>query len=606
MKSLVLQQMTRLLYCVILVAFASHAVMTPALADDDEIRIVAGLGSADTIIGDLEFMIAELAQRKQSFEDNVFPNIDIFLIGIDPELPIRFDSLFRAEHGMELQARIPFTDINDFLQDNLDPIGIIPKRDRRDPNLYELTGTVYTGWLRALQDPNYAVFAKRKEDIPKGMKHPALQHAELVKRGYSMFAHLDNTRSDLKTRQAAFEKMRKAAIEKIQKRPDETQTAFNLRKALTDHAYMVLQQWFVESSGFTAGGQLDKDKAAVVSEFSFGAIAETELAQQVQRVREEASYFAAIEDRDDALMQLRVNFKFDESQGQSLRDVYKLSAVVTAEQIAKDDEATEEQKAARTRAADLLHEVLAASSEFGTIDSAIDILPSGDANVFVMGVRASGQQQILEIIKQLPGTAVGWSLEQDVAEAEGVKIHRLDVGENSSESLAELFGPQHHLVYLAASEQAFWLAFGTDSESVLKERIAKVRTSDAPESDLTVFRLTAQMAPLARSANALLNDESSVFGVFLSARKAELQARRDSQKEGEREESRPAREAASSFLTFEWIDEVLDQMDGEDDTLQLSLLADEPDRLTGSGVANRGILKVIGILIANFADENLQ
>ena len=149
-------------------------IATSVIADDSETRIVVGMRSAKAVIDELEYMVSELAGRVDSYENNIFPNIDIFLIGVDTEKPIRFDPIFSEKHGMELQPIIPILDLDEFLEDNLDPIGIIPERDRRVKDLYELTGTVFEGWLRVLKDPEYVVIFPRKEAIPKGMDHPEL------------------------------------------------------------------------------------------------------------------------------------------------------------------------------------------------------------------------------------------------------------------------------------------------------------------------------------------------------------------------------------------------------------------------------------------------
>ena len=83
------------------------------LAEENESRVVAGMRSANVVIEELEHMVADLAGREESWENNIFPNIDIFLIGVDTEQPIRFDPIFSEQHGMELQPIIPLLDLDD-------------------------------------------------------------------------------------------------------------------------------------------------------------------------------------------------------------------------------------------------------------------------------------------------------------------------------------------------------------------------------------------------------------------------------------------------------------------------------------------------------------
>ncbi len=579
-------------------------------AANNEIRIVAGLGSADMLIGDLEHIVANLADRKPSFEDNILPNIEVFLYGVDTTKPIRFDPIFSEEYGMELQPIIPYLDLKEFLEENLDPIGIIPKRDRKDRNLFELSGQVFQGWLRVLTKPNYVVIFPRKEAIPKGMPHPAELHKELVKKGYLLFAELDNTKTAPDVRDSAFKYMRTNAVDGIQKRPDETQAAHTLRKALLDHQLAIVQQWFVEGQGFTLGGKLDKTNDIAISELLFSALAKTQLLKEIVRVREEPSYFTAIDSPKESLLSLRLNFKFDEKIASSFCDIYNLSNAVAQEKIEDNEDTSKEQKVSRAKVSDLLNEVLVKSSELGAVDGFLDIVPSGDAHTFLLGVHCQGQDELQKVLEELPASREGWTLEKDVAESEGVKIHKLDLGGKAPKALAALYGESHGQVYLAISDKAFWLAFGAAAQEELSAQIKTVRTAKDVESDNVVMSMTAKLGPLATSLNDLFNDDDSVIGSLVSQRQDERKERRekkdDEEEEDDDEKERPARNAAGAMLSFEWVEKVVGTMKGEDDTITFEMKVDENDSIVGTGEVRKGILKALGLLIADFADETLQ
>ncbi len=580
-----------------------------AVAEEDEIRVVAGLGSADLLIADLEHIISKIADRDDSFQDNILPNIEIFLYGVDSSKAVRLDPIFSEEHGMELQLIVPIIDLEEFLNDNLDPIGIESKKQRRDRDLYELSGAVYQGWLRVLNDPEYIVMFPRKEAIPKGMKHPAKLHEELVKKGYLLFGKLDNTKSKLETRKSAFEKMQTTTLDGIEKRPDETENAFKLRKAVFKQQLDVLQQWFVESKGTTLGGKIDQEKNVALLELFFSALDKTQLNDDILRVRDEASYFTPVEAAKDSLLKTRIHFMYGEETIAGLKNIYELSETVAKEEIAGDKEASAGEKKSRNTSAELLKEVLQQSAELGALDAFLDIVPSGDAHTFLLGVRCQGQEQILKAIDELPASREGWKVEKDVAEVEGVKIHKLDLGGKAPKALADLYGEAHGTVYLAASDKAFWVAFGASAEKELSARIKAVRTAKDVKSASVIFSMDAQVGPLVKSMNELFNDESSVIGDFINQRQAD---RAERKKEGKDEESdevedgRPAREAAGAFLTFEWVDKVVGTMEGENDTLSLLMKVDEKGEIVGAGELQQGILKAVGVLIADFADENLQ
>ncbi len=579
-------------------------------SEDGEIRIVAGLGSADMLIEDLEHIVSGLSDRKDSFDDNIFPNIDIFLFGVETTQPIRFDPIFSEEYGMELQPVIPYLDLKDFLNENLDPIGIIPKRNRKDRDLYELIGQVYEGWLRVLKKPNYVVIFPRKEAIPKGMPHPADLHKKLAEKEYLLFAELDNTKSSAEVRGSAFEKMRASAVDGIQKRPDETKAAHTLRKAMLDHQLAIFKQWFVESSGCTLGGKLDKTNDVALTELLFSAIAETQLQKDIIRVREEPSYFTAIDAPKESILTLRLNFKFDENIAAGFRDIYKLSETVAKEQIEEDEKTTKEQKESRAKVTHLVNEVLSKTSELGTVDAFLDIIPSGDAHTFLLGVHCKGQDELLKTLEELPASREGWTVKMDVAESEGVKIHKLDLGGKAPKALADLYGESHGQIYVAVSDKAFWMAFGAAAQEELSAHIKAVRTAEDVESDNVVMSMTAKLGPLAKSLNDLFNDDDSVIGSLVSKRQDERKERRekseDDDEDEDAEEERPAREAAGAMLSFEWVEKVVGTMEGEDDTITFEMKVDENGVIVGNGEVRKGILKAVGSLIADFADENLQ
>jgi hypothetical protein len=144
-------------------------------------RLVMGMGSAEKVLSSLEYLVDKLAGKNRAWINNIQPNLEIFLIGVSTELPVRFDMILDPKHGGQMQTIVPIADLNEFLADNLEPIDIIAEQDRKDRNLYELTGTVYEGWLRYLPKPTpYAIFFPQKEALPKDMPHPEVQHQDLA------------------------------------------------------------------------------------------------------------------------------------------------------------------------------------------------------------------------------------------------------------------------------------------------------------------------------------------------------------------------------------------------------------------------------------------
>src|SRR5262245_43294137 len=70
-------------------------------------RAVMVLKSTDDILAKLQHVIADLAGKQKEWENNVFPNIDIFLFGVDKTKPVRYDQIVGGKDGRREQMMVP-------------------------------------------------------------------------------------------------------------------------------------------------------------------------------------------------------------------------------------------------------------------------------------------------------------------------------------------------------------------------------------------------------------------------------------------------------------------------------------------------------------------
>lgn len=580
--------------------------LAPAAASGQEksYRIVNGLNSSDVLISDLKYLVADLAGREKSWEDNIFPNIDIFLVGVKTSETVRLDLILSETHGLEYQLIIPYDDIDTLINDNLDPIGIIPKRDRSDRDLYELTGNVYEGWMRVLKDPNYAVIFPRKEALPKSMENPGKYDDHLVAEGYGAFSELVNDPADIEGRRKAVAKAREKSVAALKKSTEETEAAFELRKLLLNQQLAFLEQWLSESTGYSTGTKLNTEQGMLTSKLTFGAIPETDLSGNIARIHNEPSYFAPITAPENAVFSGRIHMAYDTATADSFAKLYNQSRVVAHELIDENKDLSADQKKARKKVALLLEQILTQTNESKKFDGFLDIAPSGTAHSFLLGIRANGQAQLQELLDLVPQGQKGWKLEKDADEAEGVKIHKIVIESKIPQSLIDMYGEPAGIAYVAASDQAFWLAFGANSLEQLKSSITAVRTAKDVKSTDIVLSMRGHAEPLAKSLDSVVNDDLDLFSTLFARRRERRQASKPA--EGEEDKSSRRQQAASSFLTFEWLPKVVDAMKGEDDQISFVLKYTEENTLEADGAIHKGILKAVGTMIANFADENLK
>ncbi|REJ88701.1 MAG: hypothetical protein DWQ34_21570, partial [Planctomycetota bacterium] len=309
-ESVVISRPSKAIWCAF-TAFAAALFLTvPAPAQENDsgpTRVVVVISSTEALVADLEHMVVELAGQQDKWDESVYPNIDIFLYGVDRERPIRFDQLIDGEGARRYQMLIPYSDLDEFIQDNLDPIGIIVDQTDNDETLYELED-VYEGWMRV--DNEYAAFAEKDfiSDLPKELDELLSKHDALLELGYDIGIQLDNTETSVDDRRDGFANFRENVLAGVKKRPDETKEEYALRYANSENSVETLEQLYVESSDITVGIIIDAEKSEGRGDFRLTPVADSELAKFVATLAEEPSAFAGFQPADNAILSGRLNF----------------------------------------------------------------------------------------------------------------------------------------------------------------------------------------------------------------------------------------------------------------------------------------------------------
>ncbi|MCB9952482.1 MAG: hypothetical protein H6824_16025 [Planctomycetaceae bacterium] len=586
------------------------------LAEDKPTHIVAGISGADDVLRDLKYIVVDLAKKDDAWEDVVEPNITIFLIGVDEARPVRFDALLDDSAEFRTVPMIPISNLKDFLNDNLNPIGIIPKRSRRDKDLYELTGSVMEGWLRHLPDGGaYAVISKELSDVPKDMEHPSESHKELVEKGYLLFAHLKNEPETAEGRAKAFGTFSSNLTDAIQKRPDETKEAFELRKVWSKQQMDQLRQWFVECGEFEAGLKVDMEGKQSVADLLFSALPGTDLSKGIEKLASEPSYFAPVQQPENAVASLRLHFSLNPAMSERYKEIYTLTKPVAEQIIQRDKEASDEVKAARVEFSNLLLKIMTESVDVGVVDLFADLAPSGDHHNLLLGVRCSGQDSITEALKVFPKTEKDVEFTADVAEVEGVKIHQLKLTKNVGASLKEFYGETAGTIYFGVGPEAFWVASGDNSLEHLKATITKVRTAEKGESDNVLASVHVQALPLVKLLDGMATEEGGLDlleemrkrGLLAPKAEAAKEEKKDDKK-GEESKDRTQRrqQRTQQLQNFKWRPIALEELAKQDGTFDLEFKRTSEGTLTGKATSSEGLLRTLGALIAVFAEENLN
>lgn len=577
-------------------------------------RVVIVVSSADAFLADVEHMVSDLGGDPKGWEKNVFPNIDIFLYGVDRGKPIRFDQVIDAQSGQRTLFMVPLVDktgLNDFIKDNLDPIGIVAKPVKRGDKTYYQLGTgkpedVYSGWMRVAHD--YAHISSQDYDVPAGIAAPDVSHKLLMDAGYDLAVQLSNADTTLDQRQASFAKFRENTLAGVKKRLNETKEAFALREKNSQQQLETMERLFVESSELTIGWTTDGKKntggkegeARKQSEgrghLALSAVAGTALETTLKAQAVKPGYFQNIKSADNAVLSGRLNFTLDDLLKKQFSESYELSHPVNHQKIDATEGLTDTQKAARKEINDYLFAMLDAGLELGAVDGVVEVTPQeSGTHAFLFGIRSADGTKATEIVSLLPDAKQGWKTELDVDSEGEVKIHKLTITEAYPKALQDFFG-QSGEFYVGTGPEAVWISGGENALQAMKDGINAVATP-AEKPDPVIARLDLKLLPVLQVFKGLRDE-----GVLDLMQK--LQAKSPEEEPAEEGAEKPGSETAKMLQDFEWREAAIEALTGANDKLHMHLERVE-DHLEGTTTTAEGLLKMLGVLIAKFAKENL-
>ena len=476
---------------------AALAIARPAQADEPvaKPRVKLVMASAERVLSDLEWIIAELALEKGQWEQNIFPSLDIFLVGVDRDKPIRFDVQIGGEEdesttpkGYRFQPGIPVDrngkGIRDFIKNNLEPLDIKVQQRSRRGDYFKLAG-VYEGWMRMVDE--YACIGTYESDVPKGMPHPSESHDELVEKGFDIALELDNDADQTDQRKEAMAAFEANILDATKEKEGESDAAFALRKAKLSHDLETFGGMFEDAKRITIGWTTDTDKESGRADLYGEGLPDTGLANFIDMIAVEHSTFAALAIPEDPAASLHMNVPYDDMRKRHLAELYELTLPVLHEKIDGSDGMASSEKEPAKQAVTLLFEMLTAGIELGKLDLFFDMTKTeAGPHVAIFGVHSADGKKADEIVKLIPKAHEAWTVEMDVESVSETAIHKIDISEDLPVALTETFG-ESGLVYVATSEKLVWICGGGGSLELLKESIAQVSDFEMPSEVSPVF-----------------------------------------------------------------------------------------------------------------------
>lgn len=579
--------------------------VTPAFAaEPDDGRVIGGVASSDELVNDLKFIVVDLAKENKAWEESVFPNIDVFLFGVDKTQPVGADLIFDPDAGRRSNIHVPIANRREFLEDNLNATDITTRPVPGDKNLYKLDN-VYKGFLRfveAKDEPMYGTITAKQAEVPKEMPSPKGKLDSLFKNGSDAAARWIATPATAEAREKGFAKIKSELLAAIEKRPNETKAAYDLRRMTVEQQSERLSRLLTNSAELTASWQTDTKARKFSGSTRLVGLPDSPVAKDIASIGTETSLFAKVPASDTAVLTGRILSPINEKYREEQTTLYKTWLVAWSESIDRKEGPTPDQKAARKQVAENFVNTLIGSMSLGWLDAYLEMQPSDNGlYTALMAARVQDSATILPILEALPKVEAGWTNELNAFEEHGVQVHRLNLKAKLPASLKQFFGETGDLL-VGTGDRTVWLAGGPDAESRLKALIAATASPDAAAPTVDAVSLKMHMHPALKFINALLEDEEIELVRSLDQSRLLKNSKpgdRKGRNEGDKKVSRDA------LRNFKWQEKAIASLAGGNDTVSLRIHK-EGDALLGSLNVEEGVMRAIGSVVAKFTTEVLR
>lgn len=569
-------------------------------------RFHAGLSNADALIQDMEFLTVTLAKQKTIFEEDVKPNIEIFLIGVSAQKPVGISYLFDAESGQRMLMQVPVTNLrDDFVDGNLVPIGIDATKDKKDKTLYKLSGQTYEGWMRCKGNDNYATISKKSEDLPADIATPDVTLNALLTKGHDFVAFSQNSEADAKVRKEAFQKLKENRVAGLKKNTNESQEAFDLRKLIIEQQVDAIGQLFAETALIEMGWTTDSEKRLGHGVSHWTALPSTDFANWVDKLKSEKSVFGSLTPNEKSVFSARATVPISATNLANLKRVYQASPTVLKQQIEKEEGLSAEEKAARIAASEAGIEALTKSLDLGVLDMYLDVSPSTDGkHAFVLGMRSVDNRTSIEkLVEQLGKIRQGWSSKTNI-EADGeTKFHSFTAAK-IPQALLDFYGGDG-TVYVAAGPGFVGFATGLGSLDALK-KVATTAATGEPKSLEHFVDIQFHARETLKVHSAFMQEKDfDLLQIFKNFGFRKESTESTPARTGERRVATGggASGKLNALKNFDWHQTAIDAMSEGSDLVSIQL-THVNGALDGDVKMRDGVLTGLGAVIAKFAKEN--
>lgn len=542
-------------------------------------QIVFGQKGIGQLKSDVKFLLNLTSPEDQKQEQNIVDFIDLIAFGLDEDRPLRVD-YHSGNTPPTYLIWAPVDDFND-LQDNIESNFTIKKVAE---DLFEVLPPD-NGWYRTLRAVKYAMLIltnpadhQLMKQLIQKMTNPDPELAELIEGGkFDIGLSLANeaqTKEDQQKRAASFREIRAVRMDALQKRPNEEKTEFEIRKGVVATQLDELERLMVEASEALLRLAVDRTANNTTVTFNAKGIAGTSFAEAADLFGKHKDAFTAIKKPDESVLSVRMNHPVDDMRKKNAAKVIEL---MTADAEAKIDAASK-LSASEKEAAKKIHvgvmELARESIETGNINAFLEVVLDDNEELVGWGAfSVKDGERLNELLKLVPEAGEGNKFDPAVATVNGIAIHRVSVADGYSKVLDKLFG-QNGSAYLGVSNDYIWVGTGPDALEPLKKAIA---SATPPADSDVILTMEGRLLPWAKRVHKLVEEMPSPTTA------EDKQLRRDN-----------LRRLAQGIEAFQ---------SGDEATFEMQV---ENGEFAGKVFLNTGVLRFVGMLLAQFSRDTLQ
>ncbi len=482
-----------------------------------EDKITFAITSADGLLEDLEFMVKDLAKKRREWNDDIRPNIELFLEGVDTTKPVRIDLFFDEKLAEYYRPFFPVSNLKSF-RDNLDALGVTSKQMARDLFLLE---SAFDGQMRLIKE-NYAVFAPQEQlsIIPADLPEPRIAIKELVAPRYDAGVKIDNDPAGIQRRRDSLKKVISNAMDEVKKKSTESPEEYELRRLLARNQLTKLENLYAEIALLQAGWVTDVEGREGRGDFQLRALPGTPLASGLEKIPELKSRFAAIPPTEKFVATGRLQIPLTPQRQERLASSYNAYRPVINQRIDNNQELDAFQKKASKQAVAKTLELLEKGFQLGMVDAFLEMRKGSSPNMqeAIGGIQVVDGKEVEEVIKLLPEVYSRFVVKMNAATEGQFQIHEIALEDRVPSMLESLFGVPCK-VTVATSETLLLVGFGDNAGPWLLETARLLNTQTEPSPLANCLEFKGHMEAFARALNTLEpnKDRPELRGMLVQA-----------------------------------------------------------------------------------------